>query len=173
MEDGLTSEKIEGIFQDDKGFLYFGTTGRGLNRFDGLRVKSWVPEPGLEGLAYPHYGWNMVEDRQGYIWIGGGTGLYQYDPKTDRFKVFRPDEPPGTETCITGIYLDESGNLWIGGGDLGLLRFDLSTHIFETSEEVLGEETKCPFKTIILEDSQGDLWFSAPNGLYQFHKKRP
>ena len=88
MEDGLTSERIEGIFQDGKGFMYFGTTERGLNRFDGLRVKSWVPEPGLEGLAYPDYGWSMVEDRQGYIWIGGGTGLYQYDPNTDRFKVF-------------------------------------------------------------------------------------
>ncbi len=173
LRDGLSSDNIVGIFQDSKGFMYFGTNARGLNRFDGLKVKSWVPEPGFEGLDYPYYGWSMVEDRQGCIWIGGGTGLYQYDPKRNLFKVFRPDEPPGTVTCITGIYLDKSDNLWIGGGDLGLLRFDLRTHEFETSEEVFGKKTKCPFKTIILEDSHGDLWFSAPNGLYQASPKKP
>lgn len=173
MKDGLTSEKIESIFQDNKGFMYFGTTFRGLNRFDGLRVKSWIPRPDSPELNYPAYGWTMAEERNGIIWIGGGFGLYQYDPKKDQFKVFRPVEPPGILTCITGVYLDKSDNLWIGGGELGLLRFDLTTQEFETSEEVFGKKTKCPFKTIILEDSHGDLWFSAPNGLYQVPPKKP
>ena len=35
IDDGLSHNKIECIFQDKKGFMWFGTN-EGLNRFDGL-----------------------------------------------------------------------------------------------------------------------------------------
>ncbi|NND08050.1 MAG: response regulator [Saprospiraceae bacterium] len=171
VKDGLTSAEITCIFQDRKGFLYFGSNGLGLNRYDGKDIKNWIPRIDLPKLAYPHYGWTMVEDELGYIWIGGGTGLYCYDPRQDTFSVFQPEEPRGLKTCITGICLDQSGQLWVGGGDLGLLKFDPSSGKFFTSEEVLGRKTKMPLITEIMEDSHGDLWFSGPNGLYQFNEE--
>ena len=41
VENGLSQSNINGIMQDDQGFIWFATNG-GLNRFDGSQFKTYT-----------------------------------------------------------------------------------------------------------------------------------
>ena len=43
-EEGLSTNYVSAIIQDDKGFMWFGTQ-EGLNRYDGYQTKVYKHEP--------------------------------------------------------------------------------------------------------------------------------
>ncbi len=59
-------------------------------------------------------------DSNGNLWVGGGTGLYQFDIQQETFTRF-PGLPP-----VNDLFEDEAGNFWIASGD-GFLVFDPET----------------------------------------------
>jgi ligand-binding sensor domain-containing protein len=64
VEDGLSSTMVYCMFQDHKGFMWFGTNN-GLSRFDGNRFKIFGIE---DGLPDPEV-LNLFEDSQERLWI--------------------------------------------------------------------------------------------------------
>jgi len=49
MNDGLSSNSVLSIIQDNKGFMWIGTSN-GLNRYDGYNFVSYFPEKGKISL---------------------------------------------------------------------------------------------------------------------------
>ncbi len=41
IEDGLSSNSVQCILRNSKGYLWLGTD-RGLNKYDGVKIKSWI-----------------------------------------------------------------------------------------------------------------------------------
>ncbi len=166
-KDGLSDNRIESIFQDSKGFMWFGTDGNGLNRFDGRRIKTWVFDPDHPELDYPAWVGQIVEGQNGKIWIAG-SALFLYHPEEDRFESF-PQDQYGNNRGVSGIYVDRQGKLWLGSNHTGdLLLFDPLTREFLSLAKVFDRKLEVDYKARIIEDSYGDLWCSHPNGLYQF-----
>src|SRR4030095_16787633 len=69
--DGLAHGSIVSIYQDRKGFLWFGTY-EGLSRFDGYGFVNYDRRDGLPHVFINH----ITEDRQGRLWVatnGGGV----------------------------------------------------------------------------------------------------
>src|SRR2546426_11512331 len=78
VNDGLANNAVRCIFQDSKGYLWFGTND-GLSRFDGYRFTNY----GLrDGLEYPFVA-TIIEDRQGRIWVGG-SGLARLTDQSEQ-----------------------------------------------------------------------------------------
>lgn len=73
-EDGLPFNDVFDIFQDSKGYLWIGTYGGGISRFDGRRFENFTMEDGLGSNSV--YGIN--EDIKGGIW-------FRSDKNTTRF----------------------------------------------------------------------------------------
>src|SRR5512138_913143 len=48
IEQGLSQSSVNVIFQDSRGFLWFGTQD-GLNRYDGYSFKTYKPDPDVPG----------------------------------------------------------------------------------------------------------------------------
>src|ERR1700756_1846705 len=72
----------------------------------------------------------IVQDDQGFIWLGTENGLRRYDGY--RFREFRND--PNNPNSLSGsqvysLFKDRSGRLWIGS-DQFLDRFDPATERF-------------------------------------------
>ena len=85
IEDGLSQGTIVSIYQDSRGFMWFGTQD-GLNRFDGYQFKIYKNNPTDSTSISHNWVWSMAEDSAGYIWLGTfAGGLNRYDPRTDRF----------------------------------------------------------------------------------------
>src|SRR5262245_20472233 len=69
--DGLAHGSVVSIYQDRKGFLWFGSC-EGLSRFDGYGFVNYGRRDGLPHVVINH----ITEDRQGRLWVGtNGGGL--------------------------------------------------------------------------------------------------
>ena len=87
---GLSYDDCRVIYQDSRGFMWFGTY-MGLNRYDGQRFVVYDRDDLCGVSDFIHA---IAEDNDGNLWIGTDNGLLKYDYKADIFKVFDavPDE---------------------------------------------------------------------------------
>ena len=99
--DGLAHGSIVSIYQDHKGFLWFGTY-EGLNRFDGYSFVTYDRRDGLPQVFINH----ITEDRQGRLWVAtnGGAVARRAGKGTRRSTapVMMPSVPSlPTKQCLT------------------------------------------------------------------------
>lgn len=110
--EGLSSNKINDMVQDDNGFLWIAT-GDGLNRFDGTEVMQYFHQQA--GNSIPHnYVYCLKKLSNNRIAIGTLGGLSFYDGNTGMFHNFyyktgKLDEYNNT---IIKLEIDSRGNLW-------------------------------------------------------------
>ena len=69
LEQGLSQSVIDVIFQDSKGYLWFGTQD-GLNRYDGYSFVVYKNEPGNSNTLPGNTITAMAEDHEGKLWVG-------------------------------------------------------------------------------------------------------
>ncbi len=70
-----TSNRIQSIYEDKNGILWFGTGGRGLVRYSPQTGKSKLFPMMIDGTGPSHsYVYSMFEDNKGNFWIGTPTG---------------------------------------------------------------------------------------------------
>src|SRR5687768_12514255 len=133
IEQGLSQSSVRVIFQDSRGFLWFGTED-GLNRYDGYTFKTFKPEPSNSNSLSDGWITDIVEDQNGYLWIGTRLGgLNRYDPFNGQFIQYQHlDEQPHTlnDNHITSLLVDRDNRLWVGTLN-GLDHFDPKTGIFQ------------------------------------------
>lgn len=92
--------------------------------------------------------WAIAQDRDGYLWLGGSTGLFRFDGV--HFEpMFKGRLPAGT---ITALFGDSGGNLWIGGLDGKLMR--IHNGVIESVERGLKGSTIMSFHQM----ADGTLW---------------
>ncbi|MDR7128623.1 ligand-binding sensor domain-containing protein/DNA-binding response OmpR family regulator/nitrogen-specific signal transduction histidine kinase [Algoriphagus sp. 4150] len=173
---GLSHNSVFSIFQDSEGFMWFGTK-YGLSRFDGQRWKSYNTDSKgdpstILGNDYVHA---IHEDRDGILWIGTDEGLYLYDKTLDRFSPLPYKTENGTfpTGIISSLAEDQAGNIWIGGNNRGIFRFD-----FEKKELILfshdpGKKGSIPAGDVssVKVDDNNVVWISIiGNGVGRFQE---
>ena len=70
LKDGLPQSQVNAIVQDDLGYLWIGTQGGGIARFDGISFKVWTEKNGL-GSNYIH----ALHLKKDVLFIGTRQGL--------------------------------------------------------------------------------------------------
>lgn len=124
---GLSNNFVVSLDIDRYGSLWIGTED-GMNRFDGVSVRSYTQASG----AIPGNGLNqVVADRlTDAVWAGtqrDGLSRYHYD--TGRTDIFLPDGTAGSISAkeITHMEQDREGNLWISTYLDGINRYNPTT----------------------------------------------
>ena len=159
IEQGLSQSSVRVIFQDNIGFLWFGTED-GLNRYDGYTFKTFKPDPDNPNSMSDRWISAIVQDKEGYLWIGTRQGgLNRYDPKTENFSHFNHDENDPfsiSDDHINTLYLDINDNLWVGTQE-GLDMFNRVTHTFTRYSYSPSEPNSLTGKnvTVIYQDGRG------------------
>jgi len=128
IEHGLSNNAVTSIYQDYKGFMWFGTYD-GLNRYDGYGFKIFRNRIGDSTSLIDNGIYTIEGDRQHHIWIGGRKGVCLFDPAKSGFSTplfIKSDNH--SESKITGnvhvIKADSAGNIFIGTEYSGLLLFE-------------------------------------------------
>ena len=103
----------------------------------------------------------VIQDRQGFIWIGTQAGLNRFDGY--RVTVFKND--PGNphsllDNYVQALYEDANGRLWVGSKG-GLDRYDPSTGGFVHQAIKAGNLAV----TNIIGDGKDGLWLTTSEGL--------
>jgi signal transduction histidine kinase/ligand-binding sensor domain-containing protein/DNA-binding response OmpR family regulator len=110
---------------------------------------------------------NIVQDQEGFIWIGTTDGLNRFDGH--EFKVYR--QIPGDSTSlgsneISGLFIDSYGTLWVGTYSGGVCRYNKEFDNFSILKNEQGDNITV--SSNIVEDNQHRLWLSTYLGLYLF-----
>jgi DNA-binding NtrC family response regulator/ligand-binding sensor domain-containing protein len=136
-----------------------------------MRFEHISVEQGLSNYAVN----GIVQDQQGFLWFSTQDGLNKYDGY--EFTVYKPDAADSNSLpsgFIHALCVDRAGNLWIGAGDDGLVRYHPRTDKFERSKFDPHNPESLAGKTVfvILEDSQGVIWIGTNRGLYRYTQQR-
>ena len=114
------------------------------------------------GLSSNHQR-SIVQDKEGFIWIGTGDGINRFDGRS--FKVYRKIPNDSTSLGSNNVlcmYVDSKGALWIGTHQGGLSRYNKEKDDFYTYASVNNANS-------ILEDQFQRLWVGTTTfGLYLF-----
>jgi ligand-binding sensor domain-containing protein/serine phosphatase RsbU (regulator of sigma subunit) len=125
VEDGLSQNSVNCIFQDSKGFIWIGTQD-GLDRYDGYAFKTYKHNPKKNNTISDNFVWSIFEDKQKKLWIGTQHGLNCLDPITGKIQRFY-NLPNNTNSIahnkIYALGEDKNENLWIGTEE-GLTIYD-------------------------------------------------
>ncbi|MBZ0328236.1 MAG: hypothetical protein K8F54_11560 [Altibacter sp.] len=186
----VNKTSIHFITEDKEGFIWLGTGGAGLWKYDVQKNTIKKYGPAKDGTGTSHsYVFTILQDSFDNLWFGTPTGgLNLFDPKTERFIYFlnNPENKNSlSNDIILSLYEDGQNNLWIGtNGGLNKLIPKLKSNMFDvlSSEKErkndslfvnFGQEQGFPNDVIygILEDSHRNLWMSTNKGLVAFDIK--
>lgn len=119
---------------------------------------------------------SIVQDHDGFIWIGTRGGLNRYDGYD--FKVF--NQIPGDSNSlvnpsIESLFVDNKGNVWIGTKSGGVSKYDPITGVFKNIVSNYKQESKLLPDNRILsfyEDKLGRIWIGTwTSGLIIYDEK--
>jgi ligand-binding sensor domain-containing protein/two-component sensor histidine kinase len=164
--EGLASNFVYTIFQDKKGFMWFGTAN-GLQRYDGRKIIRFTPPPGSTEYLPPVSISQMFEDKKGNIWVRSGKEVGIFDPATFRFK--RAVITPGKEVNPRSTYKlwqNSEGQVFLVITKFGLLAYDSLANSF-TSQNAphISAPDKWSITTIIEDPASGNYWLGCDSGL--------
>ena len=116
----LGSDTLTHVYEDSAGRIWVGTVGGGLNRLnqDGTFTR-YNEETGF----LTNWVGGMVEDNQGFLWLGAKIGLIKFDPNTAASRLYTQDDGlQSNEFWEYPPFKSFDGELWVFGSK-GLNRF--------------------------------------------------
>ena len=146
--------EISQIVQDRRGDIWIGyvspvltTLNKCIPRIDDGRVTVLGTEQGFEIDNC----FSIYEDHEGYLWFGGGNGLFRYDGK--KFK--KMESPAGLgERSISTIAQDAQGNFLFGYWERGCI--DKREALLASPLKLIYQQGK-QFQTIFLEEKKENI----------------
>lgn len=110
----------------------------------------------------------FLRDSDGFLWIGGTSGLYRYDGF--ELKEYKAGPESISSNWVRAIVEDHQANIWIGSYNGGLTRYDKKTDTFthykhdpdngkSLSSNIIPYDVQA-----ILVDRAGALWIATQGG---------
>lgn len=108
----------------------------------------------------------LLQDRQGFMWIGTGNGLSRFDGYSITTLRHDPDNDNSLGgNNIVSLMEARDGNLWVGTTDGGLTRYNPLTNTFTRYKHNHNEQRRNLGALIAYdayEDQSGRVWFTGP-----------
>ncbi|MEJ8816882.1 ligand-binding sensor domain-containing protein [Lacibacter sp. H407] len=129
---GLLSNQINSIVQDEKGFIWTGTTD-GLQRFDGIRYKSFRHIKNDSTSLPSNPVWQLKVDHKKNLWVflaSGEIGIF--NTKTFKFRQahVKTIHPRAEKTSVKRMTEDDKGNIFLILGGNEVLTYNAALHEF-------------------------------------------
>ena len=165
--EGLSHNTVRCILQDRTGFIWFGSLN-GLNRYDGIRIKTIIPETRNPNSLTSGKIKELYEDSHGHIWVRTYSDIFHcYNPRSESFlPIFNRKE----EFFIkhNSYYEDRDSNVWLGSSTNGCVRYQFKEkNVSITQYDVNSEIHPLPSNTVndIYQDSRSTTWILTAEGL--------
>lgn len=113
----------------------------------------------------------FLEDQQGYLWLGTGTGLVRYDGVNSLTFQHEPGNPQSLiHNNITYLMQSRRGDVWISTQN-GISRYLPGIGFQNYLRDPAATERNPNIFYKILEDSQGRIWAAGTDHLYQYQEQ--
>lgn len=154
---GLPQSQVTSIFEDSRGFLWVGTLGGGVSKFDGLHFKNYTTKEGLGGNLIS----GIAEDRNGNLWFSSNAGLTKFNGND--FVNFTSENHNVPRASIMDVVVDDKNQVY-AATDNGVYLFKndkLVSHILKDSSIYVND---------LFIDSKDNIWISTFSGIYILKK---
>jgi ligand-binding sensor domain-containing protein/signal transduction histidine kinase len=173
--DGLSNPNVHCIYQDSKGFMWFGTED-GLDQYDGYKFRKFVPVENDPSSISTVYIRTILGTNEGNLWIGTTDGLNFYDRKKDIFIQYatsKIDSNSISADDVSSIVFDCDSNLWLGTTAGGLNYFDRKTKKFTHYQNIPGSPSSIYSNRIqnLFLDKNQNLWIGTADGVLDLSVK--
>ncbi|WP_164851317.1 two-component regulator propeller domain-containing protein [Larkinella soli] len=117
--------------------------------------------------------WDLLQARDGTVYVGGMYGLGVYNPAGTFFSVYKPAGLfPELEqrSNFTSMLQDRNGTLWISDDGEGLFGYDLKTGQYSHYKAGATPQEKAAFNGINrMAYIDGEIWMATTQGLHIFN----
>ena len=113
-ESGIISYQVNTTVQDDEGYLWLGTTN-GLQRFDGVRFKTFQHDEKNPFSLPSNPVWQLLVDKNKNLWMmlsDGRVGIFNTRNFTFREVAVRFKGAVSPNTSLKKLITDENGNIF-------------------------------------------------------------
>ncbi len=157
VEEGLPQSSIYCLLQDSRRFIWMGTDGAGVARFDGQTFETFSKPDGLSDNIVR----SLMEDSKGNIWIGTDNGLTFFDGFS--FKTIGREQGFNGSSVLK-IVEGSNGIVWAASHDGGLGGITIGDSVsvvnFSKEDGLLND-----FIFDIYEDPDKKIWLGMVGGL--------
>ena len=168
----LSGNTVMSFAEDNEHYIWIGTFGGGLIRYDKNRNESlhFFNDPMNQNSLGDNDVLSLCTDRSGIIWAGShlGAGITKIYKNTARFNHIK-HEPRKQNTLnddvVWALYKDKESILWIGTYKGGINRYDIDANKFsyidksDNSKGISSNHVRA-----IREDNFGNLWIGTYDG---------
>lgn len=156
---GLSNNHLSCLLQDADGYIWIGTNGGGLNRFD-LRTGKFKAYLSSEKGGISDNTVNaLFLDAKGRMWVCTADGLDVYNKGTDSFTAYSPGKN-FAGNVFNYIAGDKSGNIWVAT-EKGISGFSPQTGHVDNFDEADGVFVN----SIVGSDTKGNIYLAGEKGL--------
>jgi ligand-binding sensor domain-containing protein/anti-sigma regulatory factor (Ser/Thr protein kinase) len=115
VKEGIAQSQVYCMLQDSRGYLWMGTRGGGITKFDGINFTTYSIKDGLSN----NYVLCLKEDAQKNLWIGTNNGLCSYNGI--KFEKHFPKKEK--IVAVNEIEFDKDQNIWMATSE-GVYKYD-------------------------------------------------
>ena len=157
------------ILKDDKGIIWAGTYGNGVNYYNTITHKAgnFRYDPRNKNSLSSDRVNSIFEDSHKNLWFATEGGLCRFDPLSNDFKRYTTNDGFPTN-FILSLLEDADNNLWISTSK-GLICFNPKTgqvHIYTRANGLLNDQFNF---SSAFKDSKNKRYFGSVKGLVSFH----
>ena len=159
-KEGLDVEFVIKFLESDNGEMFVGNLGKGLTSISlaESRISRISNENGFYGTAN-----DILIDPMGRHWLFQNDSMFVYKPKEKKLKKIVTNAKADNGRQFAHHYIDNSGLIWIGTVDKGLLFLDSNGPLPQHLNSSNNAEPNNVFA--IEEDKEGLIWLGSEQGV--------
>ena len=163
IENGLSSNDVTCIYQDHKGFMWFGTF-EGLNQYDGSHFTIFKKAPLDSNSLSDSRIYAITEDKSNRLWIGTRVGASIYNPLHSTFMQVKYQLPGQKEvstiqSAVKSLYVLGQQKMLLAAEKEGLLLYNQPEKLARPVALTTKTGLVTSYNAISIEaDSKGRIW---------------
>lgn len=168
IQNQLSQQNINVIYQDSLGFIWFGTQ-EGLNRYDGYNIEVFTQRLGDKSSLSSSWINAIAEDNNKNLWVGTRAGVNRFNATTRTFeRYFESEQGNGINDAeVKDIWTDLDGVIWVATRK-GLNRFIANENRFKHYNFANDEGDVIEVNAVAV-DVSGAFWLGTEkSGLFRF-----
>ena len=163
---GLISNQVNSIVQDGEGYLWTGTTD-GLQRFDGIRYKTFQHKENDSTSIPSNPVWQLLVDKKKNLWIllaDGRVGIFDTRSFTFHEVPARFKKPVSPDTFVKHLIADEYGNVFYLMGGTEVITWDDISKEFSYKHNFFRQKQEWDIADFVQQPGTSKYWISIVRG---------
>lgn len=154
------------IAQDQFGIMWIGTNGAGLYKFDGVNYVPYEQNSNVTNSINSNLIYATYVDVRNRLWVGTDEGLCLYNRDLNSFESIDIQKKSKKETVISvkSIIEDNTGNLFLGTFNGGLLKLNIKTRTITSVKLDVPNPANYLINSLV-KDKNGTIYLGTNFGL--------